>query len=213
MTYIIAILNPKGGVGKSTLTSNLARSLQLEDKKILIADSDPQGTLRDWRQTDQNDIQPVVVGIDRPNLHKDIHVVAASFDFVFIDGAAKLQEMVVSSVKIADIILIPIQPSAADIWGCRDLISLIKARQEVTDGKPKTCFIINRQIKNTNLANDITKVLKEYELPILKSRITQRVIYTEALSAGTTVLDAEPCGSATQEIKNLSKELKGFIYD
>ncbi len=213
MAHIIAVLNPKGGAGKSTITSNLARNLQLAGANVLIADSDPQGTLRDWRQADDQDIQPSVVGVDRPILHKDLPKVSASFDFVIIDGAAKIQEMVASSVKAADIVLIPIQPSAADVWGCRDLISLIKARQEVTDGKPKAFFIINRQIQNTNLANDIEEILKEFEIPVFKSRTCQRVIYAEALSAGTTVLDIEPNGTAAKEIDQLSEELKEMICE
>jgi chromosome partitioning protein len=106
-----------------------------------------------------------------------------------------------------------VQPSAADVWGCRDLISLIKARQEVTDGKPKVSFLINRQIRNSNLASDIMGVLKEFEIPIFKSRTSQRIIYAEALSTGTTVLDAEPEGAAAQEIKSICDELMRFIDD
>lgn len=211
MAHIIAVLNPKGGAGKSTIASNLARCLQLKGNAVLVADSDPQGTLRDWRQADHHNIQPSVVGVDRPNLHKDLPKVATSFDFVIIDGAAKIQEMVASSVKAADIILIPIQPSAADVWGCRDLISLIKARQEVTEGRPRTFFIINRQIKNTNIANDIHQILEEFEIPVFKTRTCQRVIYAEALSTGTTVLDVEPNGAAAKEINSLSQELKEAI--
>lgn len=211
MAKIIAILNTKGGAGKSTVSSNLARSLQIMGNNVLIADSDPQGTLRDWRQADYKDIQPSVVGVDRPTLHTDLPKISASFDFVIIDGAAKLQEMVASSLKAAHFVLIPVQPSAADIWGCRDLINLVKARQEVTDGHPKASFLINRQIKNSNLAKDITEVLDEIGLPVFKSRTSQLVIYAEALSAGTTVLDAEPTGVASKEIKNISKELMEFI--
>ncbi len=213
MAKIIAVLNPKGGAGKSTISSNLGRCLQLGGANILFADSDPQGTLRDWRQADLLDVQPPVVGVDRPNIHKDLPKVSTSFDFVIIDGAAKLQEMVASSIKAADIILIPIQPSAADVWGCRDLISLIEARQEVTEGKPIARFLINRQIKNTTLANDITQVLREFAIPIFSSRTSQRVSYAEALSTGTTVLDIEPKGAAAQEIQNIAKELMELINE
>ena len=207
MAKVIALLNPKGGVGKSTLTSNLARAFQLLGKKVLIVDSDPQGTLRDWREADNEDIQASVVGVDRPTLHKDIPKLSDSFDFIFIDGAAKLQEMIVSAVKVSDIIIIPVQPSAADVWGCRDLVDIIKARQEVSHGSPKTYFMINRQIKKSIIAHDIEEILKEYGMPILSSRTSQRVVYAEAMSSGTTVLDAFYEGEASLEIQKISQEI------
>ena len=77
--------------------------------------------------------------------------------------------------------------------------------------KTKTAFIINRQILNTNLASDIVGVLKEFGLPVFKSRTTQRVIYAEALSTGTTVLDVEMNGQASIEIQNIVQELLELI--
>lgn len=213
MAYIIAVLNPKGGVGKSTVISNLARAFQKEDKaNVLIADSDVLGTLRDWKEASSDETLPMVVGLDRPALYKDIAKIAPSFDFIIIDGAAKLQEMLACSVKTADMVVIPVQPSLADVWGCRSLISLIKARQEVTEGKPKAVFLINKHIKNTKMSQEIISVLKKFEFPLLEARVTQRVIYAEVLSGGTTVLDIEPNGEAALEVKNILKELKGYIY-
>jgi len=177
MAKKISILNPKGGCGKTTLSSNLGSSLLLNGYKTLLIDTDPQGTLRDWKSMDENDSQPQIIVIDRPNLQKDLTSIAINFDYLIIDGAAKLQDMITFAVKNSDVVLIPIQPSAADIWACEALIHLIKARQEVTDGIPKAAFIISRQIKNSNLARDIDEALKQFSFPVFNSRTTQRVIY------------------------------------
>ena len=213
MAKKISILNPKGGCGKTTLSSNLGSSLILNGYKTLLIDTDPQGTLRDWKSMDENDNQPEIIVIDRPNLQKDLTSIAINFDYLIIDGAAKLQDMITFAVKNSDVVLIPIQPSAADIWACEALIHLIKARQEVTDGIPKAAFIISRQIKNSNLARDIDEALKQFSFPVFNSRTTQRVIYGEALSSGKSVFNIESSGEAASEIQNITKELQNFIYE
>lgn len=213
MAKKISILNPKGGCGKTTLSSNLGSSLLLNGYKTLLIDTDPQGTLRDWKSMDETDSQPQIIVIDRPNLQKDLTSIAINFDYLIIDGAAKLQDMITFAVKNSDVVLIPIQPSAADIWACEALIHLIKARQEVTDGIPKAAFIISRQIKNSNLARDIDEALKQFSFPVFNSRTTQRVIYGEALSSGKSVFNIESSGEAASEIQNITKELQNFIYE
>ena len=62
---VIAVLNQKGGSGKTTIATHLARALQLDGADVLLVDSDPQGSARDWAAVRED--QPVpVVGIDRP---------------------------------------------------------------------------------------------------------------------------------------------------
>ena len=202
---VIAVLNSKGGSGKSTITTNLARALQLKGHRVLIVDSDPQGTARDWRQaqTDEADM-PGVVGVDRETLDRDIPAISHAFDYILIDGAAKLQNMLVSAVKSADLILIPVQPSAADLWAVRELVDMIKTRQEITGGRPAAAFVISRQITGTNLATEVDEALEGYALPIISRRTAQRVVYAEALAAGSSVLDVEPDGKAAAEIQAIA---------
>ncbi len=64
MSKIIAVLNQKGGAGKTTLSTNLARALQLDGDKVLLIDSDPQGSARDWNAAANGELLPVV-GLDR----------------------------------------------------------------------------------------------------------------------------------------------------
>lgn len=212
---IIAILNPKGGSGKSTLATNVARGLQLLDagREVLLVDSDPQGTARDWRdaQGEGSDL-PTVVGVDRPTLHREVPRVARSFDYIVIDGAARLQEMSVSAIKCADVVLIPVQPSAADIWAAVDLVELVTARQGITDGRPRSAFVVSRQIVGTRLASDAQAALADFGLPIFTARTSQRVAFAEALSKGVSVLDHEPEGKAAQEIRDIVNELVAFCH-
>lgn len=210
MSKIIAVLNQKGGAGKTTLSTNLARALQLDGDKVLLIDSDPQGSARDWNAAGNGELLPVV-GLDRPTLAKDIQAIQDNQDWLIIDGAPQIAELAVAAIKCADMILIPVQPSPYDVWACEDLVDIIKTRQEVTNGKPKAAFIISRVIKNTQLSKEIGEALAGYGLPVFKNFTSQRVIYPKSAVTGSTVLDAESSGDAAAEIRAIAQELKEFL--
>ena len=113
-TYDTAILNQKGGAGKTTISVNLAMALQQSGQRVLLVDSDPQGSARDWHAAGNGSLL-TVIGLDRPTLDKDIKALNG-YNKILIDGAPQLAEMAVSPIKCADIVLIPVQPSPYDIW-------------------------------------------------------------------------------------------------
>lgn len=203
---VIAVLNQKGGSGKTTIATHLARALQIGGADVLLVDSDPQGSARDWAAVREE--QPVtVVGIDRPTIERDLKNIARK-DFVVIDGAPQAADLAVSAIKASDFVLIPVQPSPYDIWATSDLVDLVKQRIEVTDGKLQAAFVVSRAIKGTRIDAEITEALKGYGLPILESRITQRVSYPGTAAGGSTVMDVEPGSDASKEILSLSNEIK-----
>lgn len=207
--YVIAVLNQKGGSGKTTIATHLARALQLDGADVLLVDSDPQGSTRDWAAV-REDQSLAVVGIDRPTIERDIKHIAKK-DFVVIDGAPQAADLAVSAIKAADFILIPVQPSPYDIWATADLVDLVTQRIELTDGKLKAAFVVSRAIAGTKIGADVAEALAGYELPVLDSRIMQRVIYPTTAANGITVMDAEPNGSAAQEIRALATEIKAIL--
>ena len=180
MTTVVAVLNQKGGSGKTTLSTNIARQFEMDNERCLLVDSDPQGSARDWHAASDGELVKVV-GLDRPTLDKDLKAVKSGYDWIIIVGAPQLQHMAISAIKGADLVLIPVQPSPYDVWACADLVDLIKARQEVTDGQPQAAFIISRMIKNTLISRDIREALDEYELPIFKNGTTQRAPQSQVL--------------------------------
>lgn len=207
--HVIAVLNQKGGSGKTTIATQLVRALQLEGADVLLVDSDPQGSARDWAAAHED--QPVpVVGIDRPIIEKSLKSIGRK-DHIVIDGAPQIEALAVSAIKAADFILIPVQPSPYDVWATADLVDLVKTRIEVMDGRLKAAFVISRAIKGTKIGNEITAALADYGLPVLASRIIQRVIYPTSAATGQTVFEFEPEGEAAQEIRALAGEIKNML--
>lgn len=207
---VIAVLNQKGGAGKTTIATHLARALQLSGATVLLVDSDPQGSARDWAAVRED--QPVpVVGIDRPTIERDLKRLGAAAEFVVIDGAPQAADLAVSAIKAADFVLIPVQPSPYDIWATADLVDLVKQRIEMTDGKLQAAFVISRAIKQTKLSGEVEDALAGYGLPVLAARVTQRVIYPGSAAGGSTALDTEPGSDAANEIRALAAEVKALM--
>jgi chromosome partitioning protein len=209
MAVVIAVLNQKGGAGKTTIATNIAAQLQRKGANVLLVDSDPQGSARDWKAANENNAIPVV-GIDRPTLAKDLPSIANPYDVVVIDGAPQLREMSASAIRVADAILIPVQPSALDIWAAKDLVDLIKVRQELTGGMPQAAFVVSRAIKNTHLSNEVADALSTYSIDVFSSRTTQRVAYVNSASEGAAVVDSTD-EQARQEIELIVEELLQWV--
>jgi len=206
---VISVLNQKGGSGKTTIATHLARGLQIMGHDVVLVDSDPQGSARDWAASNIN-CSVCTIGIDRPTIHRDLQKIIKK-DFIIIDGAPQAQDLAVSAIVASDLILIPVQPSPYDVWAASDLVDLVKQRMEVTGGKLKAAFVISRAIKGTKIGSEVVSSLAQYELPILSSKITQRVIYPTSASSGKTAFDIEGNPEAVTECHQLIKEIVGFF--
>ena len=209
MSVVISVLNQKGGSGKTTLATNVAIGLSREGGKVLLVDTDPQGSARDWRAAWDNNPVPVI-GLDRPTLAKDLLTVGKGYDVVIVDGAPQLREMAAAAIKASHAVLIPVQPSPYDIWATADLVELIRARQEVTDGKLQASFIVSRAIQNTRLSKDVFEALSHYSMSVFQSLTSQRVAYATSASEGRTVFDTDDT-KAQHEIHSIIKELMQWV--
>ncbi len=209
MPQVIAVLNQKGGSGKTTIAIHLAHALKLAGSKVLLVDSDPQGSARDWNEANQGQVLPVV-GLDRETLPTDLAAIAGGYDYVVIDGAPQIAKLAAAAIKCADLVLIPVQPSPFDIWATADLVELIKIRQTITEGKPLAAFVISRAIKHTKLSQEVNEALEGYDLPILEQGTSQRVIYPTVASTGQTVF-SELGNPAIAEIEALAQEVMELL--
>ncbi len=204
---IVALLNQKGGVGKTTLAVHLAEAFSRLGKKVLLVDADPQGSALDWAEN-RPDVQPrfPVIGLPKPTLHRELPALATSHDFVVIDGPPRVNELARAAILASDLVLIPVQPSPFDVWAAQEIVTLLQEAR-VFKENIKSAFVVNRKIVNTAIGRDVVDALSSYPVPVLRTSIGQRVAFAESAAQGLTVFQLNPNGPACQEIVSLANEL------
>lgn len=203
---VIGLIQQKGGVGKTTLSLNLAGYFAHLGERVLVVDADPQGSSLAW-STARDDTSPfMVIGKAVPNIHKDLPEIATGYDRVLIDGAPGVNGLIRSCLLASDFVLVPVQPSPFDIWACADAIEQVYEAMTFKDNL-KAAFVINRKISNTIIGKKVFKAFSEQEFPVMESAIHQRVVYAECASIGKTVFDVSDAKSAQLEITRLANEI------
>jgi chromosome partitioning protein len=201
----IVVANQKGGSGKSTVMVHLAAAAERAgDGPVIISDTDPQGTAADWFN------QRKKAGLDSPRysslaldeLGSKVEALAAGGgSYLFIDTAPSIGAVNAALFAVADLILIPLNPTPAD------LRALVKGLSFVRQSGKAFHFILCRVRPNLK-NNDGAAVALDALGLVLSTRMHERVIYAETFAHGKTALEIEPKGIAAQEVAALWAGLK-----
>jgi chromosome partitioning protein len=210
MSKVIAIIQVKGGAGRSTIATNLAGMLSAGKKRVALIDCDmPQGTSASWaaiRLADKPDSLTVATASNHQELVAVVKRLDAEHDYLVLDGPPRIAEMTRAALILSHLSLIPLGASAAELWATSDLLSTIHEAREI---KPDVDARIlwTRFRGSTKSAQELSHAAQgELGLKELRSKLGYRVAFSEALARGLTVAEW-PERTASLEMQVLTNEV------
>lgn len=213
MVKIIGIVQVKGGAGRSTLATNLAGELSKQGRTVLIDGDMPQGTSASWYAIRQQAGKAGNLTADTATDHLDLIAKVEHYrqqaDFIVLDGPPRIAEMSRAMLVLADLCLMPVGASVAEIWATSDVLRLIEEAKQVRPVDVR--MVWTRHRPQTNLAKELAAQAEgELGLPILKTPMGMRIAYVEALGAGLTAAEVGD-SLARMEIRFLVAEVAKIL--
>jgi len=207
---VIAIVNLKGGCGKSTIAVNLACELSSNGDKVLLLDNDSQGTASHWlshgRLPIRGEFMPLENDSDGERLVRT--VAGRSERYIVLDAPAHVGAATQAAGKIADLVLIPVTASGVDLVATRVVVELIRQARTIRRSGGPRCLIVPSKIdRRTDAGRQIDDQLRCFGEPIGPG-IHQRTAFVEAFGAGQWIGDYAPQSSAHYDISSLAIAVK-----
>jgi chromosome partitioning protein len=210
---VIGITNLKGGVGKSTISQNLAVGLVLKGYKVCVLDTDTeQRSSMKWAGLREANFPHIsVVGIEGEQINKEAKYQEQNHDIVIIDGSPQLAKAQTKTLTASDILLIPLSPSSLDFWSMEQFLERYEQVKEAKGDSIEAYIILNKVTGKTNLEREVLGELEQMQVGILETRLVDRIAYREAPINGLGVMEFRDA-KAKDEISRLTDEIESIIH-
>jgi chromosome partitioning protein len=207
---IIALINQKGGCGKSTTAVHFTYWLATKKKqKVLLVDADAQQSSSQWLSGMESQI-PYKVVQTPDDLLEQIPELAGQFNPLIVDGPASLAEATRAILFRTDLAIVPVQPTGVDLRSASDAVRLIKQAQSVRGGPPSAAVFLSRAVKGTKLKDEAYALLSQTkDVTMLKTVIHQKQALADTSGQSATVWDlpGRPAEESAREYERLFKEI------
>jgi chromosome partitioning protein len=206
---VITIAQRKGGAGKTTLAAQLAVAWARQGARVAVLDIDPQGSLAAWIDLRRARLGSEAIGFDFAALPgwraaQWVEDRAREADLVVIDGPPHAETEARIAVRVAGLVLIPVQPSPLDLWATEATLKMAR------DERRSALIVLNRVLPRSSLTDNIAAALASAGVPIAAARIGNRVALARAMALGLGVVEIAGNAPASTEINALAKEVRAL---
>jgi chromosome partitioning protein len=204
--YTIAVVAEKGGVGKTTVSLNLAVAAVQQGHKVAIFDVDPQATASKW--TDRRTIEyPWVVPTHAVRLDSAINQAKGQgVDFVVIDTPPHSGSDAAEAARRADVVLVPVEPHLFTLETLPKLADLLKLA-----GKAPALFVVNKAATQGAEGSNTVDYLKAQGFFVCPAILHLRAAHRHATNVGKAAAEYEPKSKAAEEILHLYTYTLQFV--
>lgn len=205
----IACVGQKGGTGKTTTAISLAVEWVARGRKVLLVDTDTQGSVLTWGDVAaENNAKhvPAVIALGA-QLRQQLAPLESGFDVVVIDCPPAHGERQRAALMVADVAVLPSGPDATELWALTASADLVR---EAIAVRPmlRAAVLITRKDRRTALGAASRSALEQLALPVLDAELARRVTYPEAIGAGLGPTTLAPSSEAAREVRRLATEIE-----
>lgn len=202
----IVITSQKGGSGKTTLAAHLAVEAERDGAEAWLLDTDSQGTLTQWHERREHET-PHRAEIPFPRIAEGLaKMEAQGAAYCLIDTSPTISAQSAALIALADLVLIPVRPSPADLWAVAETVALVKEAQ-----KP-FLFVITQAKAQASITAQTIAALSQHGR-VAQTFIADRVPYAAAMTGGRTAPELGPKTPAAEEIAGLWQDVKSCFHE
>lgn len=186
---VTVVANPKGGVGKSTLATNLAGYFARRGESVMLGDVDRQQSARDWLGLRPADL-PIISGweVDRESPARPPRGTTQAV----LDTPAGLHgKLMAKTLRVANRVLVPLQPSLFDILATRHFLDALVEERVFRKGQLAVGVVAMRFDSRTRSASELDRFLEQAEVPVV-AHIRNTQLYVQLAARGLTLFDINP---------------------
>ena len=208
---IISVTSLKGGVGKSTISQNLATCFANMGYKVAIIDTDTNASSVHWSGLRDEKLPKIsVMGITESDaLRKNVRQFHEDYDIIIIDGTPSISRLVSTIIILGDIVIIPIRPSGLDIWATEKFVEHYDQARTLKEDV-QAFFLLNEFNPKVKLNAAIKDALGDLEIETLKTTIKHRIAYEEACIMGMGAYEYKD-KKAKKEMTDLTNEVLSIL--
>lgn len=209
LVSIIAVVNLKGGVGKSTIAVNLACELAGR-QSVVVVDADSQATATDWARRGDLPARVETLPLDAesrvgPWVER---VLTLQTDHVVIDCPPHIGPATLAATGIADMVLVPVTPSGADLVVTDSALALVHDAQAARkDGGPLCLLVPSKVDRRTAVGRELAAALERFDEPV-GPEIGQRAALVDAFAVGAWIGQYAPHNAARGQFRDLATAVK-----